>query len=70
MQIMQPQTAKESAIEREADNVGGRTLKNQATVEETIGLWVQMKMEQPPETVTASRPAARAGLSQPKPFEF
>ena len=60
---MQPQTAKESAIEREADNVGGRTLKNQATVEETIGLWVQMKMEQPPETVTAIRPAARAGLS-------
>ena len=39
-------------------------------VDEAVGLRVRMEeMKQPPETVTAIGPAARAGLSQSKPSE-
>ena len=53
-----------------AGKEGGRTWKDETHVEEAVGLRVRMEeMEQPPETVTAIGPAARAGLSQSKPCE-
>ena len=49
---------------------GGRTWKDHTYVDEAVGLRVRMEeMKQPPETVTAIRPAARAVLSQSKPCE-
>ena len=68
--LTRPQPAKAKATVNGAGKGGGGTWKDQTHVDEVVGLRVHMEeMEQPPETVTAIRPAARAGLSQSKPCE-